>query len=132
LWATLTKAAHNPMSRRIGLWTWLLQDGGRQRLESVAYFRVFWFLQRGSAFRCSWLSAVGLSRPDTSDKAMYNPHMNPNYTKRILWSLVFALAMVASALLFKGNPALYWIEAGLVIAALTFVILKSPRPAVRR
>jgi hypothetical protein len=52
--------------------------------------------------------------------------MIPNYKKRILWSLVFALAMVASAFLFKGNPALYWIEAGLMVAALTFVILKSP------
>jgi hypothetical protein len=63
---------------------------------------------------------------------MYNPLMNPHNKKRILWSLVFALAMVASAFLFKGHPALYWIEAGLVIAALTLVILKSPRQAVRR
>jgi len=58
--------------------------------------------------------------------------MNPNYKNRILWSLVFALAMVASAFLFKGNSALYWIEAGLLVAALTFVILKSPQPAVGR
>jgi hypothetical protein len=57
--------------------------------------------------------------------------MNANYKKRILWSLVFALAMLATAFLFKGNPALYWIEAGLMVAALTFVILKSPQPAVR-
>jgi hypothetical protein len=58
--------------------------------------------------------------------------MKPNNKKRILWSLVFALAMVASAFLFKGNPALYWIEAGLMVAALTLVILKSPQPAVPR
>jgi hypothetical protein len=58
--------------------------------------------------------------------------MNANYKKPILWSLVFALAMVASAFLFKGNPALYWIEAGLTVAALTFVILKSPRPVSPR
>jgi hypothetical protein len=57
--------------------------------------------------------------------------MNANYKKCILWSLVFVLAMLASAFLFKGNPALYWIQAGLMIAALTFVILKSPQPAVR-
>jgi len=57
--------------------------------------------------------------------------MNPDYKKRLLWSLVFALAMVVSAFLFRGNPALYWVEAALMIAALTFVILKSPRPAVR-
>jgi hypothetical protein len=55
--------------------------------------------------------------------------MQPNYKKPILWSFIFALAMLASAFLFKGNPALYWIEAGLTVAALTFVILKSPRPA---
>jgi hypothetical protein len=55
-----------------------------------------------------------------------------SYKKSILWSLVFALAMVASAFLFKGNPALYWIEVGLMVAALTFVILKSQRPAVPR
>jgi hypothetical protein len=44
----------------------------------------------------------------------------------ILWSLVFASAIVASAFLFKGHPALYWIEAGLTVAALTLVVLKTP------
>ena len=38
--------------------------------------------------------------------------MSANSKKPILWSLVFAAAMIASAFLFKGNPALYWIEAG--------------------
>jgi hypothetical protein len=54
--------------------------------------------------------------------------MKPNFKKPILWSLVFALAMIASAFFFKGNPALYWIEAGLTVAALTFVVLKPQRP----
>jgi hypothetical protein len=54
--------------------------------------------------------------------------MKPNYKKPILWSLVFALAIVACAFLFKGNPALYWIEAGLTVAALALVILKPQRP----
>jgi hypothetical protein len=58
--------------------------------------------------------------------------MKPNFKKPILWSLVFALAMIASAFLFKGNSALYWIEAGLTVAALTLVILKSPRPVAPR
>jgi len=53
--------------------------------------------------------------------------MSSNSKKPILWSLVFALAMIASAFLFKGNPALYWIEAGLTVAALTFVVLKPQR-----
>lgn len=54
--------------------------------------------------------------------------MNSNYKKPILWSLVFALAMVASAFLSKGSPALYWIESSLTVAALTFVILKPQQP----
>jgi hypothetical protein len=58
--------------------------------------------------------------------------VNPNYKKPILWSLVFALAIIASAFFLKGNPALYWIEAGLTVAALTLVILKSQRPVRAR
>jgi hypothetical protein len=54
--------------------------------------------------------------------------MSTNSKRPILWSLVFAAAMIASAFLFKGNPALYWIEAGLTVAALTFVVLKSHNP----
>jgi len=39
--------------------------------------------------------------------------------------------MVASAFLSKGNPALYWIKAALMVAALTFVILRSRQPGIR-
>lgn len=46
----------------------------------------------------------------------------------ILWSLVWALAVIATAYLFKGNPAEYWIQAGLVVGALVFVVLKPQRP----
>ena len=45
-------------------------------------------------------------------------------TSAIVWSLVWAFAIIAAAFLFKGNPAEYWIEAGLIIGALTFVVLK--------
>jgi hypothetical protein len=58
--------------------------------------------------------------------------MKPNSKKAIFWSLVFGLAIVVSAFLFKGSPALYWIEAGLTVGALTFVVLKSQRPVVPR
>jgi hypothetical protein len=58
--------------------------------------------------------------------------MKPNSKKPILWSFVFGSAIVVSAFLFKGSPALYWIEAGLTVAALTFVVLKSQRPVVPR
>jgi hypothetical protein len=51
--------------------------------------------------------------------------MKPNSKRTILWSLVFALAIVASAFVFKGHPVRYWIEAALTLAALTLVVLKT-------
>jgi len=48
-------------------------------------------------------------------------------TSAIVWSLVWALAIIAAAFLFKGNPAEYWIEAGLIVGALAFVVLKRRR-----
>jgi hypothetical protein len=60
--------------------------------------------------------------------------MTPNSKKlgtwTIVWSLVWAFAVIATAFLFKGNPTEYWIEAGLIVGALTFVVLK-PRPSAR-
>jgi hypothetical protein len=57
--------------------------------------------------------------------------MMPNYkklaTSPIGWSLVWAVAMIAAAFVFKGNPANYWIESALVVGALTTVVLKSQR-----
>jgi len=50
-------------------------------------------------------------------------------TATIVWSLVWAFAIIATAFLFKGNPAKDWIEAGLIIGALTFVVLKPRRLA---
>jgi len=58
--------------------------------------------------------------------------MKPYDKKSILWSLVFALSMIASAFFLRGNPSLYWIQAGLIVAALTFVILKPQRPVCAR
>jgi hypothetical protein len=48
-------------------------------------------------------------------------------TSAIVWSLVWAIAIIATAFLFRGNPAEYWIESGLIIGALTFVVLKRRR-----
>jgi len=50
-------------------------------------------------------------------------------TATIVWSLVWACAIIATAFLFKGNPAKDWIEAALIIGALTFVVLKPRRLA---
>ena len=48
-------------------------------------------------------------------------------TSAIVWSLVWAIAVIAAAFLFRGNPAEYWIESGLIVGALTFVVLKRRR-----
>jgi hypothetical protein len=36
-------------------------------------------------------------------------------TSAIVWSLVWAIVIIATAFLFKGNPAQYWIESGLIL-----------------
>jgi hypothetical protein len=53
-------------------------------------------------------------------------------TSGIVWSLMWAFAIVATAFLFKGSTALYWIECALVVAALAFLMLKSQRPVSHR
>ena len=49
-------------------------------------------------------------------------------TSKIVWSLVWAIAIVATPFIFKGNQARYGIEAALIVGALTFAILQSRRP----
>jgi hypothetical protein len=44
---------------------------------------------------------------------------SPNATL-IRWSLAWALALIASAIVFRGNPVGDWVESFLTIAALTF------------
>jgi uncharacterized membrane protein YbhN (UPF0104 family) len=46
-------------------------------------------------------------------------------TSLILWSLVWAFALIATAFLFKGNPAKDWIESALFVVAFTFWLWKS-------
>ncbi len=45
----------------------------------------------------------------------------------ILWALVWALALIASAILFKGNPLKNWIQSALYIGGLTFWLWQSRR-----
>jgi hypothetical protein len=49
----------------------------------------------------------------------------------ILWAIVWAVAMVASAILLKGNPIKDWIQAALFIAAMTFWVWQSQQAARR-
>jgi drug/metabolite transporter (DMT)-like permease len=58
--------------------------------------------------------------------ASKNPRM-----AMILWSLLWALALIASAYFFKGNPALFWIES-VILGAATFCLLWNYERSARR
>jgi hypothetical protein len=45
--------------------------------------------------------------------------------KLILWSLAWALAIIASAFVLKGNPAKDWIQSALFVGAVTFWLWQS-------
>lgn len=46
----------------------------------------------------------------------------------ILWAIVWALALIGSAILFKGQPVKDWIQSALFIMAMTFWVWQSRRP----
>lgn len=48
------------------------------------------------------------------------PKSLPRPSTLMLWSLVWAVALIASAIVFRGNPVGDWVESFLIIAALTF------------
>jgi len=50
----------------------------------------------------------------------------------ILWSTVWALALIASAIVLKGNPAKEWVQAVLFIGALTVVLWQGQQLSCRR
>jgi hypothetical protein len=47
----------------------------------------------------------------------------------IIWAIVWAAAMIASAIVLKGNPIKDWIQSALFIAAMTFWVWQSHRTA---
>ena len=53
--------------------------------------------------------------------------MKSRMTTMTLWSIAWALAIIGSAILFKGNSMKEWIQAALFIGAITFVLWQSPR-----
>lgn len=55
-----------------------------------------------------------------------------NLTAIVLWSAAWALALIASAILLKGNPAKEWIQAALFIAALTVSLWQGSRLSCSR
>jgi len=50
-------------------------------------------------------------------------------TTLIGWAIAWAGAMIASAILLKGNPIKDWIQSALFIAAMTFWVWQSQRAA---
>ena len=48
-------------------------------------------------------------------------------TTLVLWAIAWALALIASAILFKGNPVKDWVQSALFIGALTFWLWQSWR-----
>ena len=57
--------------------------------------------------------------------------MTNSSTKRlttlVLWAIGWAAAMIASAILLKGNPVKDWVQAALFIGAMTFWVWQSQR-----
>lgn len=49
----------------------------------------------------------------------------------VLWSVAWATALIASAILLKGNPAKDWVQAALFIGALTVSLWQGHRLACR-
>ncbi|HKB67380.1 MAG TPA: hypothetical protein VKC61_16105 [Pyrinomonadaceae bacterium] len=49
----------------------------------------------------------------------------------ILWAGAWAAALIASAVLLKGNPIKDWIQSALFIGAMTFWVWQSQRAAKR-
>jgi uncharacterized membrane protein YbhN (UPF0104 family) len=56
---------------------------------------------------------------------LMTPDSKTHVTSLIIWSLVWAFTLIATAFVFKGNPVKGWIEAVLFIGALTFWLWKS-------
>ncbi|MDT4952477.1 MAG: hypothetical protein QOJ02_615 [Acidobacteriota bacterium] len=48
-------------------------------------------------------------------------------TTLALWSIVWALAIITSAILFKGNPIKDWVQAALFIGAITLWLWLAQR-----
>ncbi len=62
---------------------------------------------------------------------MTNP-VQRNMTSIVFWSTAWALALIASAIILKGNPAKEWVQAALFIGALTVLLWQGHRLSCRR
>jgi hypothetical protein len=76
-----------------------------------------WFAMRDGAGK---RSIVSRTMTNTSKRQM---------TTLVLWSIVWAIAFVASAFFFKGNPVKDWIQSALFIGGITLWLWQSQRVA---
>ena len=52
-------------------------------------------------------------------------------TMLILWAIAWAVAMIGSAVVLKGNPVKDWVQAALFIGAMSFWVWQSQRASGR-
>ncbi|HEY3026154.1 MAG TPA: hypothetical protein VGJ55_08400 [Pyrinomonadaceae bacterium] len=51
----------------------------------------------------------------------------PPVTTTVLWAIAWAAVIIASAILFKGNPIKDWVQSGIFVAAMIFWAWQSQR-----
>jgi len=69
-----------------------------------------------------------VNRKIGKEQPMANPSTNTKrLTTLILWAIAWAAAMIASAIVLKGNPIKDWVQAVLFIGAMTFWVWQSQR-----
>jgi len=69
-----------------------------------------------------------VKRNTGKEQPMTNSSTNSKrLTILILYAVVWAAAMIASAVLLKGNPIKDWVQAALFIGAMTFWVWQSSR-----
>jgi len=73
-----------------------------------------------------------VKRNTAKEQPIANPSTNTKrLTALILWAIAWAVAMIASAILLKGNPIKDWVQAVLFIGAMTFWVWQSTRASIR-
>src|SRR6266849_5307480 len=60
-----------------------------------------------------------LRQPSRQKEKVMTNTAQRNMTTIVLWSTAWALALIASAILLKGNPVKEWVQAALFIGCLT-------------
>ena len=88
-------------------------------------------VQREKSYSRSCGSCLGATR--LSKRSIVSRIMTTTSKRRMTtvlrWSVAWALALIASAILFKGNPAKDWIQSALFVGAITVWLWQSRQVA---